>query len=114
MLAAGDLEPARDACRELEAIAERFDARVLGAIAAHARGAVALAEGDPQAALSPLRRAFKAWQEVEAPYLAARVRAQIGMACRDLGDHDRAELELDAARAVFEKLGAVPDLRSVR
>lgn len=113
MLAAGDLEAARSACRELEAIAERFDAGVLGAIAAHARGAVALAAGDPQAALSPLRRAFEAWQEVEAPYLAARVRAQIGMACRDLGDHDGAELELDAARAVFEKLGAVPDLRRI-
>lgn len=113
MLAGGDIETARGACRELETIAGRFDAGVLGAIAAHARGAIALADGEAQAALAPLRRAFEAWQQVEAPYLAARVRVQIGLACRALGDHDGAGLELDAARAVFEKLGAAPDLGRV-
>ena len=46
MLAAGDIEEARGACRELEEIAESFDTGVLNAMAAHARGAVELAEGD--------------------------------------------------------------------
>jgi DNA-binding NarL/FixJ family response regulator len=32
------------------------------------------------------------------------------MACRRLGDDDAAALELDAARTVFEELGAGPDL----
>jgi DNA-binding NarL/FixJ family response regulator len=32
------------------------------------------------------------------------------MACRSLGDDEAAELELGAARAVFEQLGAGPDL----
>ena len=49
-------------------------ARMLTAMAAHARGAVELAGGDPQAALEALRRAERAWQELEAPYEVARVR----------------------------------------
>jgi ATP/maltotriose-dependent transcriptional regulator MalT len=110
MLAGGDFEAARDACNELGTIAESFDAGVLSAIAAHARGAIALAEGDPEAALVPLRCAFDVWHQVEAPYLAARVRVQIGLACRALGDYDGAGLELGAARSVFKQLGAAPDL----
>ena len=66
----------------------RFDTGVLGAMAAHARGAVELAEGDAQAALGSLRRAFEVWQQIEAPYAAARVRVLIGLACRALGDDD--------------------------
>jgi DNA-binding CsgD family transcriptional regulator len=50
------------------------------------------------------------WQELEVPYEAARVRVLIGLACRQLGDQDGAEMELDAARWVFQELGAVPDV----
>jgi DNA-binding NarL/FixJ family response regulator len=53
------------------------------------------------------------WQEIEAPYLAARVRVLVGLACRALGDDDGGALELDAARAAFERLGAAPDLAHV-
>lgn len=113
MLATDDIDAARGAFSELEEIAASFDAAVLGALAAHAAGAIALAEDDAQAALGPLRRAFETWQQVEAPYLAARVRVQIGLARRTLGDHDGAGLELDAARAAFERLGAVPDLARI-
>ena len=69
-----------------------------------------LAEGDAQAAGDTLRSAWVAWRELEAPYEAARVRVLVGLACRALGDDDTAEMELDAARAVFERLGAAPDL----
>jgi DNA-binding CsgD family transcriptional regulator len=113
MLAAGDVQDARTACRELEEITARLDAAVLGAMAAHARGALELAEGDAHAALGSLRRAFEVWQQIEAPYVAARVRVLIGLACRTLGDHDGGGLELDAARAVFEQLGAAPDLARI-
>jgi ATP/maltotriose-dependent transcriptional regulator MalT len=110
MLAAGDLEEARRACRELEDIAHSFGSDTLGAVAAQARGAVLLAEGDAAAAIGVLRGAWRAWQEVPAPYPAARVRLLIGLACRALGDDDGARLELGAARAAFEALGARPDL----
>ena len=67
-------------------------------MAAQARGEVALAEGDAQAALVALRRACEAWQELDAPYEAARARVLVGLACRSLGDEDTAALELEAAR----------------
>ena len=110
MVATGDVEEARTACRELEEIAERLDADVLRATAEHARGAVELAEGDGRAALGPLRRAFELWRQVEAPYEAARVRVLIGLACRSLEDDDAGDLELEAARTVFERLSAAPEL----
>ena len=72
-----------------------------------------LAEGDARAALGSLRRALSGWQDIEAPYEAARTRVLLGMACRRLGDDDAAALELDAARTVFEELGAGPDLTRV-
>ena len=105
MLATGDIPEARNGCRELEEIAQSFDADVLGAMAAHARGAVELAEGNARAALGSLRCAFEVWRQVEAPYAAARVRVLLGLACRALGDDEGCELELGAARAVFEQLG---------
>ena len=113
MLAVGDIEEARSACRELEEISARYGSGMLGAIAAHAEGAVDLAEGDAQAALLALRHAWQVWQDLEVPYEAARARVLIGLACRDLGDKDAAEMELDAARYVFQQLGAAPDLARV-
>ena len=86
---------------------------MLGAMAAFAAGAVALAAGDPGAALGPSRRAAQVWQRLEAPYETARARALVGLACRALGDEDTAAFELEAARGVFAGLGAAPDLARV-
>jgi DNA-binding NarL/FixJ family response regulator len=113
MLAVSDAEAARSACRELEEIAERQGTDMLAAMAAQARGTVALTEGDAQAALVALRRAWQLWREVEAPYEVARVRVLLGLTCRSLGDEDTAALELAAARGVFAELGAVPDVARV-
>ncbi len=113
MLAAGDVPDARNACRELEEIARSLDTGVPGAIAAEACGAVDLAEGNAQAALGSLRRAFEVWQRIDAPYAAARVRVLIGLACHALGDEDGASLEIDAAQSTFERLGAAPDLARI-
>lgn len=113
MLAVGDAQGACSACRELEEIAEGYESGMLGAMAAHARGAVELADGDARAALVALRHAWQVWQELEAPYEAARVRVLVGLACRALGDDDTAGLELDAARGMFAELGAAPDLARV-
>ncbi len=110
LLAAREVEEAEQACRELAEPAGIFAPAVLGAMAAHARGAVALARGDARAALGPLRRSLETWQRVGAPYLAARLRMLVSQACRALGDDEGADLELDAARAVLQDLGAAPDL----
>jgi DNA-binding CsgD family transcriptional regulator len=113
MLAAGDTEGAHRGAAELGEIAASLDIAILGAIAAHAEGAVRLAEGDARGGLGPLRDAFAVWQQVGAPYLAARIRVLIGTACLSLGDEDSAGLAFDAARAVFDALGAAPDAARV-
>jgi len=113
-LAADKVPTARAAADELAAIAAQIDAPLLRAMAMYADGAVTLAEGDAAAALGCLRSAWAHWQELEAPYHGARVRVLIGEACRALGDEDTAEMELDAARWVFQELGAAPDLARVQ
>ncbi len=113
MVADGDLEAARAAADELTAAAAARDAPQLTAAALHAAGAVLLAEGDPREALLTLRRAWSVWQDIGAPHDASRARVLVGVACRALGDDDTAEMELDAARWVFEQLGAGPDLATV-
>lgn len=113
-LAAGHLEGARAASSELAEIAGQFDTEVLAAMAAHARGAVCLATGGARDAVAPLRYAFAVWQRIGAPYIAARIRLMVGRACEELGDGDGARLERDAARQVFQRLGAAPDLDALR
>ncbi len=106
LLGAGDLEAARSASEELTVIAQAHHTDMLVAMASSARGAVRLAEGEGMEALVELRDAAKRWQALGAPYETARVRERIGAACRAAGDLDSAKLELDAARAAFERLGA--------
>jgi DNA-binding CsgD family transcriptional regulator len=113
MLAARDVEAASSGAGELSEIADHFDAPLLRALTDHAQGAVLLVQGDERAALAVLRRAWTAWQKLDVPYEAARVRALIGLACRKLDDEDTAQMELDAARWVFQQLGAVPELARV-
>lgn len=110
MLAAGDVPAARTAADELARLAADLDAPFLRAVSAHATGAVLLAEGDARGALAALRQAWTAWIELDAPYEAARVRLLIGLACRELGDGDAAQMDFAAAREVFKQLGAAPDL----
>ena len=113
LLARGAVDDAAAASDELERIAETRERTMLLAIAAQVRGAVELARDDPEAALRALRKAWQVWDELDAPYEGARVRLLVGLACRALGDDDGATLEFDASRAVFERLGAMPDVARV-
>jgi DNA-binding CsgD family transcriptional regulator len=113
MLSVGAVDDAHTACRELEKITDGFGSGMLAAALAQARGAIALVEGDAWAALVALRHACRAWQELDVPYEAARVRVLVGLACRALADEDTATLELEAARDVFAQLGAAQDLARV-
>jgi DNA-binding CsgD family transcriptional regulator len=110
MLAVGAVPDAHTGCQELRDIAAVHGQIMLTAMAAQALGAVTLAEGDARAALIALREACQHWQEVDAPYELAQVRALVGLACRDLGDDDSAGWELVAARDGFHRLGAAPDV----
>jgi DNA-binding CsgD family transcriptional regulator len=112
-LAADDITAARAAAEELSGIADAIDATALRAAADAARGSILLADEDPGSALPVLRHAWRAWQQLQAPYDCARARVLIGLACRALGDEDGAQMEFDAATWAFSGLGAAPDLARV-
>lgn len=113
MLAADDVDAARAGVEELEAIAADFDSTYLEAVATEGRGAVLLGSGDPARASKALRQAWQTWQALDATYETARVRLLMARACRELGDHDTADMELDAASLVFQRLKAAPALEQV-
>ena len=110
-VAAGDLEGARSAVEEAYGLAQRYDSEVLQATALCARGELEIAEGNARGAVQTLRKAGRVWKSADLPYEGARSRMLLGAALRMLGDEDGALLELQSARATFERLGAVLDLR---
>jgi DNA-binding CsgD family transcriptional regulator len=113
LLARPDLDAAQASSDELTRIATDLDAPALHAAAAQAAAALAMASGDAGSALHGLRHALTWWQELDAPYEVARLRADLGLVYRRLGDGDGAQLEFEAALEIFERLGAAPDAARV-
>lgn len=113
MLAMDETQAAEDAAGELSEIAAELQAPFLEGIAERAQGNVLLATGDPHSALEKLRHAWSLLKSIDASYESALTRVLIGLACRELGDKDTAEMELDAARWMFQQLGAAQDLAEV-
>lgn len=109
-LARQAVDAGRSAAGELAGLAADLDAPLLHAVAGQALGAVLLAEHDPRAALAALQESCLRWDELSAPYEGARARLGIALACRELGHADNAEIELEAARSTFTRLGAGPDV----
>ena len=107
-IAAGDIGRARSATDELELIAVRFESTALVAGAAVARGRVLLADGDAAGAERSLSEAMRLWNEVGAPYEAARTRMILADAHSAGGREHRAALERRAARTILEGIAAAP------
>jgi pentatricopeptide repeat protein len=112
-LAAGQIDEARDVIDEMERTAQIYPTTVMRAILDGARGAVALMEERFADALARLRDASDRWRELDAPFQTAQVGVRIAEACRALGDEEGALMELRAALATFERLGARPDASRV-
>ncbi len=110
MLVTGDVAAARTACAELDVAADAIGTGAVRAMAARARGALALHEGRYASALRALTEARACWTHLRAPYELARTRVLLARALRALGDDGTAALEEAAAKRVFEATGAVPDL----
>jgi class 3 adenylate cyclase len=102
-IAAGDLKTARGAAEELERIVDSYK---IGGHRASASGRIKLAEDDADGAILCLRRARDEWKKVGAPYETAQARMLLGIAFRHQGDKHAATVELEAALATFERLGA--------
>jgi tetratricopeptide (TPR) repeat protein len=105
-IAAGDRVRARSAANELGQIASLFQSKALAASAALADARVCLAEGDAGGANSGFEAAAQAWSDIGAPYETALARMGLAHALRAEGQEERALIELRAARATFERIGA--------
>ena len=102
MLAVGDPDAARDGCRELAEISERYESGVLAAMRDHARGAIELTtatRGSARAASSGVAGVAGATGALR----GRGARVLLGLACRRRG-RGRVRAGLDAARA-FDELG---------
>lgn len=108
-IAARDSATARAAAEELSEITESYRTPALHATRHDAWGRVFLAEGGTEEAIRELRTAIRHWQEVGAPYEVARDRMVMASALRHLDHDDQADLELEAAKTEFERLGARRD-----
>jgi DNA-binding CsgD family transcriptional regulator len=113
LVAAGDLDAAGAAADELRDVADALGAPLLRARAAHAVGAVRLAQGAVDGGLEALREAEVRWAELDVPFEAARTRVLVAEACSQLGDDDTASVARAEARRVFEELGARLELQRV-
>lgn len=113
-IAIRDIGRAEAATATLESTAAIYQTNLLRAEAGVARGLVALATDEPEAAIGPLRGAIREWQATDAPYEAALAQTALGEAYRAAGDADSAALEFAAASSAFESLGATLDLAGVR
>lgn len=112
-IAGGRPAMAAPLCEELDRIAADFGTTALGAIATSARGALMVAQQQPEA-LGVLRQACRAWQEIEAPYELARTRLLLAETHLQVGDAEGARLELEAAYSAFQSLGAETDAERAR
>jgi DNA-binding winged helix-turn-helix (wHTH) protein len=110
-LAAGNVEAARAAADELRAIAETYRTAAMEAAALGAEGAVRQVLGDIEGAIECLRAAAQLWSENGLPLEEARSRLALGAAYRAAGIHEVAAMEIEAASAGFERLGATLELR---
>jgi class 3 adenylate cyclase len=108
-IAAGDLDAARGALESLEDRVSASGSGAFGAAAATARGEVALAEQRAGDAVIELRRAWQAWQDVDAPYEGARTRVLLARAYTAEGDDAAARIELESAQSTFDRIGATRD-----
>ena len=112
-IAAGHPQDAAAAASELAQTASTFATSGLEAMAATARGAVLLAEGNIAEALPVLRDACRRWYELGSAYDAAGTCVRLAEAYRAFGDAASADAELARAEAVYERLGARRPMREL-
>ena len=112
-LALGDLDAARNAVEELDSIAAGYKRPLFEGGALMAKGELLLGEDRPSEASPILGRSWRLWMENDLPYESARARLRYAEAIAGEGDQATARMDLRAARAVFERLGATLDLQRV-
>ena len=105
-VAADRLPQARALAHELRAAADRYATRGFRVWALHAEGAMALAEGDADAARQALRDAVDACREDQHPYETARALMCLARAHSLAGDEDAADHARAQGTDILTRLGA--------
>lgn len=113
MIAVKQTAEASEVAKELSDIAREFDAPYLYAMSHHCQGAVFLAEENIQLAQEHLQKALKIWKTRHLPYESAHTRELKGLVYREMNDNDNANVELEAAKWIFEQLNAIPDMKRI-
>ena len=115
-----DIHVALDTTAEVEAALSELEraADICGSVAMTSaaclrRGRLALAAGDTDRAVSIFESAIKGWTELKMPYEAAESHLLPAEARHASGNNAAAELELDSARSIFERLGAEGNVERV-
>ena len=112
-LAADLPELAETHATELAEHAERFDSDLLRIFATQGSGRIAAAEGRDADAVALHRKVVDQLVVEGLPYEAARARYDLAVALMATGSDEMGKLELEAAKAEFEELGARTDLARV-
>ncbi len=112
-LARGDLDQANRALDAIDAVVADCPTCGFETLATQLRGTVMVSEDRAEEALPLLRTACRRWQELDAPYDAARTGVWLARALGSVGDTDTAQRELEHAVAVLERLGATTDLAAL-
>jgi class 3 adenylate cyclase len=108
-VASHDVAEAREGAEELRKIADDYGAAPWRAAAHQAMGTVLAYESQPEEAIAELRASIRLWTEADLPFETAQARSRLAAAHRSGGDEASALLELKAAHAIFEQLGASLD-----
>ena len=113
LITTGEIDEALEATVELEATAGICDSLALRSEAATRRGVLALAGDNYGEAIASLQTAIQGWTSLRIPYEAAQARTHLAEARVADGNTAAARLELESARATFERLGSVADIARV-
>ncbi len=113
MIAVGQKAEASRTSDELTILANNLNSPYLIATAEYCRGAVFVAEGRFDTAIEQLQKAMSAWNALHLPYESALTRELKGLAYRQLDDKDNSGSEFNAARWIYERLEAHPDLERI-
>lgn len=113
LVTAGDVDAARDRADQLAEVCAEVDSAFLNGMAAAARAEVANAAGDDEDAFRHASGAVETFRDIGLPYEQARAQVLRADAAGRLGDGDSRALDLEAARTIFDRLGAAADVRTI-
>jgi DNA-binding NarL/FixJ family response regulator len=101
---------ASTAARRLLALEEACSSNAIRAMARLASARIAIYKQEYVAAIDELETALMLMMHRDRPLLGAQVRLELARALVGSGDSAGAAVEVEAAKATFERLGVVPDL----